>query len=122
MAGSERGNDSNDSGDVSMKKTLWHLIASTSGGSTRARIIQELSERPRTASQLAERVDYTYNTVRYHLELLEENNIVETGGAEYSRMYHLTDVFGQHRDEFDRIVEEAVEPVDATSKFSTNWQ
>lgn len=105
-----------------MKKTLWHLIAGTSGGSTRARIIQELSERPRTASRLADRIDYTYNTVRYHLKLLREHNIVETDGADYSRMYHLTGAFEQHRDEFDRIVEEVIDQPDATTTLSTNGQ
>ena len=88
-----------------MEKTLWYLIAGTRGGENRALIIRSLTDRPRNANQLAERLNLDYNTVRYHLDMLLDHDILETGGGEYGKMYFLTDQFEHHRDAFDRITE-----------------
>ena len=88
-----------------MKKALWYLIAGTRGGENRARIIRELDERPRNANQLADELDVEYNTVRYHLEMLSEHDVVEAGGQEYGKLYFLTDQFERHRAEFETIIE-----------------
>ena len=88
-----------------MKKALWYLIAGTRGGENRARIIRELDERPRNANQLADELDVEYNTVRYHLEMLSEHDVVEAGGQEYGKLYFLTDQFERHREEFESIIE-----------------
>jgi predicted ArsR family transcriptional regulator len=88
-----------------MEKALWYLIAGTRGGENRARIIRLLNERPRNANQLAEQLDVEYNTVRHHLDTLEEHNIVEPGGSEYGELYFLTDQFEHHHDEFEKITQ-----------------
>lgn len=87
-----------------MEKALWYLLAGTRGGTTRAKLIQTLSERPRNANQLAETLDIDYNTIRYHLDLLVEHDIVEKGDEKYGTMYFLTDRFEQHRDQFETIL------------------
>ena len=88
-----------------MEKALWYLLAGTRGGENRARIIRELAERPRNANRLSEALDLEYNTVRYHLEKLEDHDVVETGGDDYGAMYFLTDRFERHREEFERITD-----------------
>jgi len=88
-----------------MEKALWYLIAGTRGGENRARIIRLLSERPRNANRLADELDVEYNTVRHHLEMLVEHDVVEPGGEEYGEMYFLTDRFEHHREEFESIIE-----------------
>jgi DNA-binding transcriptional ArsR family regulator len=88
-----------------MEKALWYLLAGTRGGENRARIIRELADRPRNANQLAEAVDLEYNTVRYHLEKLEDHDVVETGGDDYGELYFLTDRFERHEAEFERITD-----------------
>ncbi len=88
-----------------MEKALWYLIAGTRGGANRARIIRLLSEQPRNANQLAEKLDVEYNTVRHHLETLVEHNVVEAGGSDYGELYFLTDQFRQHESTFERITE-----------------
>jgi predicted ArsR family transcriptional regulator len=89
-----------------MEKALWYLIVGTRGGRNRARIIRTLSERPRNANQLAETLDLDYNTVRHHLDMLMEHDVIETGGADYGKLYFLTDRFERHRDAFERVTEE----------------
>ncbi|MFB6211941.1 MAG: ArsR/SmtB family transcription factor [Halobacteriales archaeon] len=88
-----------------MEKALWYLLAGTRGGENRARIIQTLTERPRNANQLADELELDYNTIRHHLELLTEHNIVEKGEESYGKLYFLTDQFEHHRNTFDQITQ-----------------
>lgn len=87
-----------------MEQALWYLFVGTRGGTTRVSIVQALDERPRNANQLAETVDVDYNTVRHHLEKLEEHDVVEEGQEGYGALYFLTDRFEGHREEFQEIL------------------
>ncbi len=88
-----------------MKKALWYLIAGTRGGKNRARIIRELDDRPKNANQLADELDVEYNTVRHHLDMLQDHGVVEGSEQDYAKLYFLTDAFEHHRDEFDTIID-----------------
>ncbi|WP_424018166.1 ArsR/SmtB family transcription factor [Halorientalis pallida] len=88
-----------------MEKALWYLLAGTRGGENRARIIRTLDERPRNANQLAEHLEVDYNTVRHHLDMLEDHDVVEPGGDDYGQLYFLTDRFEHHRDAFEEIID-----------------
>jgi DNA-binding transcriptional ArsR family regulator len=95
-----------------MEKALWYLLAGTRGGTNRARIVRALSERPRNANQLAERLDVDYNTVRHHLDMLKDHDVIEPGGGDYGKLYFLTDRFEHHREEFERIIEQVDIPAE----------
>jgi DNA-binding transcriptional ArsR family regulator len=88
-----------------MEKALWYLLAGTRGGENRARIIRALDERPRNANQLAEHLDLDYNTVRHHLDVLLDHDVLERGGDDYGALYFLTDGFERHRDAFEEIID-----------------
>jgi DNA-binding transcriptional ArsR family regulator len=88
-----------------MEKALWYLLAGTRGGENRARIIHLLLDRPRNANQLADELGVEYNTVRHHLDMLVEHNVVEPGGTDYGELYFPTDQFEHHRSEFETITE-----------------
>lgn len=88
-----------------MEKRLWHLLLGTDGGRNRAKIIQALARSPDNANQLAERLDLNYNTVHYHLDVLEDHEVVNSRGDDYGAEHYLTDQFYQHWDTFDRIVD-----------------
>lgn len=92
-----------------MEGVLWHLLASSRGATTRVELIQLLDERPRNANQLANELDLDYTTVRHHLDVFLENNVVEKSGDEYAAAYLLT---GQVRTHWD-TVEEIVTTVDS---------
>ncbi|WEL20172.1 Transcriptional regulator containing HTH domain,ArsR family [Halorhabdus sp. BNX81] len=90
-----------------MEKALWYLLSGTRGGANRARIISLLDERPRNANQLAEALDVDYNTVRHHLDMLVDHDVVEAGGEDYGELYFLSDRFEANRDAFERIINQA---------------
>lgn len=89
-----------------MEKALWYLFVGTRGGGNRVRIVRALDGRPRNANQLAERLDVDYNTVRYHLDMLTEHDVLEASENDYGKLYFLTDQFEHHREEFERITEQ----------------
>ena len=88
-----------------MEKALWYLLAGTRGGPNRVRLIRAIADRPRNANQLAEHVGLDYNTVRHHLDMLLEHDVVERSGEEYGALYFLTDRFERHRETFEQITE-----------------
>ena len=70
-----------------MDTVLWQTLAGTRGGPNRARILRALDEQPRNANQLAADPDLAYNTVRYHLDVLEENGVISSSDADYGNIY-----------------------------------
>ncbi len=87
-----------------MKKLIWWLIAGSTGGPNRAKIIMQLHDRPYNAHQIAEKLDLNYKTVRHHLKVLEENNvIVSSGKHKYGELYFLTDNMTENYEVFKDI-------------------
>lgn len=86
-----------------MKKLLWWLIAGSSGGPNRAKIIMKLNERPYNAHQLAEELDLNYKTVRHHLKVLDENNVITSSGQKYGELYFLSDKMNSNYEVFNEI-------------------
>jgi predicted ArsR family transcriptional regulator len=70
-----------------MEDVLWYLLGSSRGGETRARILQAIDDQPRNANQLAEELDLDYTTVRYHLDVLIEDNVLRQTGDGYGDVY-----------------------------------
>jgi len=70
-----------------MDTVLWQTLAGTRGGPNRARILSALDDKPRNANQLADDLELAYNTVRYHLDVLEENQGVTSSEASYGSVY-----------------------------------
>lgn len=70
-----------------MDAVLWQTLAGTRGGPNRARILQALDDHPRNANRLADDLGLAYNTVRYHLDVLEENGVVTSSDADYGEVY-----------------------------------
>ncbi len=89
-----------------MKKLLWWLIAGSSGGPNRAKIIMRLKDRPYNAHQLAEELELNYKTVRHHLKVLQENDVVTSSGKQkYGELYFLSDKMTDNYDLFHEIWE-----------------
>jgi predicted ArsR family transcriptional regulator len=88
-----------------MERALWYLFAGTRGGANRARIVRSLTERPKNANQLADDVGVAYNTVRHHLDMLTDHDVLESGTEGYGALYFTTEGFEHHRGTFEEIVE-----------------
>lgn len=89
-----------------MEGVLWYVLTGTRGGPNRARLLRAVDERPRNANQLAEDLDLDYKTVRHHLEVLEDNDVIERSGDEYGAIYLPTDRARQYWDTVEEILSE----------------
>lgn len=89
-----------------MEAVLWYVLTGTRGGENRVRMLQALDARPRNANQLADDLDLDYKTVRHHLDVLVENNIVKSSGDDYGAIYMPTDQARHHWETIEDIFEE----------------
>jgi DNA-binding transcriptional ArsR family regulator len=76
---------------MTSKRLLWWLLAGTSGGYNRARIILTLHEMPSNANQLAEQLELDYKTIRHHLDVLLKHEVVVSEGEGYGTLYFVSD-------------------------------
>lgn len=81
------------------------MIGASSGGSNRAKIIMELEKKPSNAHQISENLGLNYKTVRHHLKILFENDMVTTIKKNgYGDLYFLSNGMTEHFDLFKDIV------------------
>lgn len=92
-----------------MESVLWYVLAGARGGPNRIRILRALDERPWNANQLATELDLDYTTVRHHLDVLTDHDVVKNSTDDYGTMYSLTD---RVRDDWE-LVEEVIERVES---------
>ncbi len=97
-----------------MDSVLWYVLTGTRGGDNRARVLAAAAERPRNPNRLAEALDLDYKTVRHHLDVLVEHDIVASSGDEYGAVYDPTD---QVRDNWD-VVEEIFDEIGVDADVS----
>lgn len=88
-----------------MDGVLWYVLASSRGGPTRIRILRALDERPRNANQLATELEYDYTTIRHHLTVLMDNNIVKRTDNQYGAVYLFTDQVEANWETVEEILE-----------------
>jgi predicted transcriptional regulator len=88
---------------ASIKNILYWLLANSLGGLNRGRILEELFKKPQNAHELSKNLNIEYKTVRYHLQVLEENNLIKSVGKVYGITYFPSEELKQHKDVFDKI-------------------
>lgn len=86
-----------------MRQLFWLLFVGTRGGSTRSEIMRFLREKPSNANQLAEALNLNYKTVRHHLKILLDNELIVAKGEGYSVMYFLSPLMEQNYVLFEEI-------------------
>jgi len=86
-----------------MEAVLWYVLGGTRGGPNRARILRALDARPRNPNQLAEDLDLNYDTVRHHLDVLADNDVVRSSGDDYGAVYLPTERARNHWDVVENI-------------------
>jgi DNA-binding transcriptional ArsR family regulator len=90
-----------------MDKLIWWIFAGTSGGPNRARIVKTLNKRPYNANQLAEKLDLNYSTIRHHLKILTENQMITSSGEnKYGNMYFLSTKMEENYNILNEILKE----------------
>lgn len=89
-----------------MEGVLWQVLAGTRGGANRVRILRALDERPRNANRLADDLDLDYTTVRHHLDVLTEHEIIRSSGDDYGVVYLPTERVNHNWDTVAEIIEQ----------------
>ncbi|PSQ16225.1 ArsR family transcriptional regulator [Halobacteriales archaeon QS_8_69_73] len=89
-----------------MEAALWYVLSGTRGGANRARILRAVDERPRNANQLAEALDLDYKTIRHHLDVLADNNVITDSGDDYGKVYLPSEAARVHWETVEEILEE----------------
>lgn len=87
-----------------MEGVLWYLLAGARGGPNRCRILLALDEQPRNANQLATQLELDYTTIRHHLDILLENNVVNRVGNDYGAVYVFTEQTKANWETVDEIL------------------
>lgn len=91
-----------------LRDTLWWILAGTRGGVRRANIILALRDRPMSASHLQRLSGLDYTTVRYHLDLLMDNDLVVATTQKYGKMYFISPLLEADYHLFEDIWENIV--------------
>ena len=86
----------------SIKNVMYWLIANSLGGVNRGRILNELFRKPQNANELSNNLKLEYKTVRYHLKVLEENNLIISVGGSYGKTYFPSDSTKENIQDFHR--------------------
>jgi DNA-binding transcriptional ArsR family regulator len=80
---------------ASFDSILTHMFVGTRGGDNRLRIIKKLERRQFNPNQLVKELGLDYKTIVHHLEILEENGLVERAGNKtYGGIFSMTE-FGK---------------------------
>lgn len=89
-----------------MEAVLWYVLTGTRGGQNRVRILKALNERPRNANQLSDELNLDYKTVRHHLAVLQDNDVLTVSGDDYGAIYLPTEQARDHWDVIEQIIEQ----------------
>lgn len=87
-----------------MEAVLWYTLAGTRGGPNRIRILRALDDRPRNPNQLADHLDLNYDTIRHHLDVLADNDVVQTSGDDYGAVYLPSETARDNWDTVETII------------------
>ena len=89
-----------------MEGVLWYVLTGTRGGANRARILRAIDERPRNANRLADDLNLDYKTVRHHLDVLIDNDVLRNSGDDYGAVYLPTEQVNHYWDTVEEIIEQ----------------
>lgn len=78
---------------------LW-LFTGTRGGTNRGRIIEALRDMPMNTNQLRKLLNLDFRTVKHHLEVLQDNELITYTGNNYGRMYFVSTKLEENWDDF----------------------
>jgi predicted transcriptional regulator len=75
------------------EKVLHWILAGTTGGYNRVRILNELLKKPQNTNILSKKLNLDFKTVQHHLRVMEKNRLVTfKGGGGFAKVYFPSDM------------------------------
>lgn len=95
---------------LSLKHSLWNVLAGTRGGITRINILELLRKRPYNVNQLHDKLKLDYKTIQHHIKVLNDSNIITSDEKKkYGSLYFLSPLLEENIHLFDEILEKTGE-------------
>jgi len=85
------------------KHLLYWLFTATRGGSNRGRIMEVILEKPMNTNKLRQTLNLDFRTVKHHLEVLENNDLVTSIGDHYGKMYFASEKLMENIEMFEDV-------------------
>lgn len=86
-------------------KELLNLIVGRAGGKTTTIILDNILDGPKNKNQLAKKLNYDYNTISYHINLLDKHNYIIAKKLDNSTYYHPSKKLFNHLPEYKQLRE-----------------
>lgn len=88
-----------------IKMLLAYIFANSRGGPVRIKIISVLRRGSHNANQLSTALGMDYKTIRHHMDVLEQNNLVSQHGWKYGADYFITPLLEANMEVFGEILQ-----------------
>jgi predicted transcriptional regulator len=86
------------------EKVLHWILAGTTGGYNRVRILNELLRKPQNTNMLSKKLNLDFKTIQHHLRVLEKNQLVTfKGGGGFGKVYFPSDMVENNIDLINEI-------------------
>jgi len=77
-----------------MNVSLLHLFMESRGGINRSHIVNLINKTPSNTHQISEKLNLNYKTVKHHLNILKEYNVIKSDDkTKYGSLYVISDGF-----------------------------
>lgn len=93
-----------------MNPALRFVLAGTQGGKTRLCVLEILDGRAQNSVQLSESVDVSRSKLDHHLDILQENDLIEKRSVARNAPYHLTRQTRADWDHLEVLLEQVEKP------------
>jgi predicted transcriptional regulator len=78
--------------DPYVVKLLSPIFTGMQGRYTRLKMILAIAEDPLNTQQLSKELGYDFKSIKRNLEILEENNLIESSGEGYGKLFFLSEL------------------------------
>ena len=86
-----------------IKQELSYLMLGRQGGKNRIKILDLLKERSYNLNQLSKLLNLNYRTIKHHIDILSNYNMIESSGEGYGEVYFLSPKLEQNYEILEEI-------------------